>query len=281
MTGRRVAVIGLGLIGASIGGALRERGDFVRGLDADPGVARTALERGAVDIVAYDLRAALEDATLVILAIPVLSIVRILPEVDALAPPGAVILDVGSVKAPICAAMERLPGAHRAVGGHPIAGKESSGPLAADTSLFERRPFALVPTQHTSDSALRAVQTVVHEIGSVCTILSASDHDRIVARTSHLPQLLSMALALSLEGGDGNLSGPGLRDMTRLAASHPSVWNDIFQANAANIREAVTNCVDHLQGISRMLAENDTAALERTMLAANDRLIVISEGVPQ
>ena len=280
MTGRRVAVIGLGLIGASIGGALRERGDFVRGLDADSEVMRTVLERGAVDEVALDLGTVVEGATVVILAIPVLSIVRILPEVDALAPPEAVILDVGSVKSPVCAAMEQLPGAHRAVGGHPIAGKESSGPLAADTSLFGGRSFALVPTRNTSDGTLEAAQDLVYEIGSRPIVLSASDHDRMVARTSHLPQLLSMALTLSLNVGDGSLAGPGLRDMTRLAASHPRVWSDIFQTNADNIRTAVTVCMEHLQEISHMLAENDTASLQRAMLAGNERSALIAAEAP-
>jgi prephenate dehydrogenase len=270
MTQRRVAVIGLGLIGASLGGALRRQGAIVCGLDLDPGAMQTALQRGLLDEVADDLTAVVSDATLVILAIPVLSIIQLLPRIDAIAPPEAVIVDVGSVKAPVVGAMERLQGASRAIGGHPLAGKEMAGPAAAESSLFEGRTLALVPSGATSAETLQIADTFVREVGGSPVVLSAPEHDRMVARTSHLPQLLSMALALSLERGDENLAGPGLRDMTRLAASGPSMWNDIFLSNAANIEAAVGVCVSHLQNLTRMAVDGDTTSLERAMLHANE-----------
>ncbi len=280
MTGRRVAMVGLGLIGASLGGALRKQGDVVRGLDADSGAMRTALQRGLVDEVADDLAAVMNDATLVILAIPVLSIVQILPRIDAESPPEAVIVDVGSVKMPVVEAMENLPGASRAIGGHPIAGKEIAGPDAAETSLFEGRSFALVPTAATSEATLQTANTFVRDVGSLPIVLSALEHDRMVARTSHLPQFLSMALALSLEPRDESLAGPGLRDMTRLAASGASMWNDIFVSNADNIAAALGMCMSHLQNLTRMAEDGDTAALEHTMLRANERSSRIAGAVP-
>jgi prephenate dehydrogenase len=270
MTGRRVAVIGLGLIGASLGGALRQDGDLVRGLDADAAALHTARRRGLVDEVTDDLATVVHDATLIILAIPVLSIVELLPRIDAIAPPEAVIVDVGSVKAPIIRAMEQLPGAARTIGGHPIAGKEQTGPAASDPSLFAGRSFALVPHATTSEATLQSAESLVYALGGLPIVLSAIEHDRTVARTSHLPQLLSMALALSLDPRDDLLAGPGLRDMTRLAASGSSVWNDIFVSNAENITAALNLCISHLQDLTRMAADGDTASLEHTMLRANE-----------
>src|SRR5205823_5808868 len=159
---------------------------------------QTALDRGLVDELGDDLAAVLEGVSLVILAIPVLSIIEWLPPIDALSPQTAAIVDVGSVKRPVVDAMERLPGAARIIGGHPIAGKELSGPGVADISLFQHRPFALVPSNATSTSTVHTAETMVRAVGGVPFVLSAPDHDRMVARTSHLPQLLSMALALTI-----------------------------------------------------------------------------------
>lgn len=280
MTGRRVAVIGLGLIGASLGGALRQGGDVVWGLDADSEAMRTAVRHGFVDEVADDLATVVNDATLVILALPVLSIVELLPRIDTLAPPEAIIVDVGSVKVPVVRVMEQLPGAFRTIGGHPIAGKERTGPAAAEISLFEGRSFALVPHATTSDLTLRTAATMVEALGAVPIVLSAGEHDSMVARTSHLPQLLSLALALTLDPRDELLAGPGLRDMTRLAASGPAMWNDIFMSNADNIAAALALCISHLQDLTRMAEAGDAASLQHTMLRANERSALIAGAVP-
>lgn len=277
MTPRPVAVIGLGLIGASLAGALRSQGHFVRGLDRDPAARHIALERGLVDDVADDLPRALDGATLVILAVPVLSILSLVRDVDALASPDAVIMDVGSVKAPVLHEMAALPGAPRAIGGHPIAGKEQAGPAAADASLFRNRSFVLVPSTATSAETLQAAEDLVRSIGAVPVVLTATEHDRMVARTSHLPQLLATALALSLEPHDEIVAGPGLRDMTRLAASGSSMWNDIFISNADNIAAALATCIAQLQTLARMASGGDETALEQSMRRANERSALIVE----
>ncbi|HEY8685796.1 MAG TPA: prephenate dehydrogenase/arogenate dehydrogenase family protein [Chloroflexota bacterium] len=280
MTERQVAVIGLGLIGASLGGALRAQGYVVRGTDEDDAAMQTAVDRGLVDDVSDDLTAILAEATLVILAIPVLSIIEVLPEIDALSPREAVIADVGSVKGPVIDAMKRLSGASRMIGGHPIAGKEQSGPAVADVMLFQERSFALVPSDLTSASTIQTAQTMVREIGGVPVILSALEHDHIIARTSHLPQLLAMALALSLEPRDESLAGPGLRDMTRLAASGANMWKDILVSNADNISAAVEVCMTQLQNLTNMSLAEDKAALEHAMVRANERSALIAGVVP-
>jgi prephenate dehydrogenase len=280
VTERRVAVIGLGLIGASLGGALRMQGNVVRGLDRDTSAMQAALDRGLVDDVSEDLTAVLDEATLVILAIPVLSIIKILPQIDALSPRNAAIVDVGSVKGPVVDAMEVLSGAPRMIGGHPIAGKELTGPTAADVSLFQGRSFALVPSDTTNHATLHVAELMVREIGSIPVVMSAVEHDQIVARTSHLPQLLAMALALSLEPRDQALAGPGLRDMTRLAGSGPNMWNDILVSNADNISAALGVCMTQLQNLTGMALAGDEAALEHAILRANERAASIAGTLP-
>jgi prephenate dehydrogenase len=280
VTEHQAAVIGLGLIGASLAGALRSQGYAVRGLDSDTVSMETALARGLVDDVSTELTAVLHGAELIVLAIPVLSIIEILPRIDALSSSNAVIMDVGSVKTPVVDAMAALPGAARIIGGHPIAGKERAGPAAADISLFRGRSFALVPNDATSTVTLRAMEDMVREIGGVPVVLSALEHDRMIARTSHLPQVLAMALALSLDPRDETLAGPGLRDMTRLAASGSSMWNDILVSNADNISAALGVCMAHLQDLTTMALAGDRAALENAMFRANERSLSIAGTVP-
>jgi prephenate dehydrogenase len=176
--------------------------------------------------------------------------------------------------------MKRLSGASRMIGGHPIAGKEQSGPAVADVMLFQERSFALVPSDLTSASTIQTAQTMVREIGGVPVILSALEHDHIIARTSHLPQLLAMALALSLEPRDESLAGPGLRDMTRLAASGANMWKDILVSNADNISAAVEVCMTQLQNLTNMSLAEDKAALEHAMVRANERSALIAGVVP-
>lgn len=280
MTERRAAVIGLGLMGASIAGALRRRGYVVRGTDRSASTAAIALERQLVNSVETDLKSALDGAAVVVLAVPVGTIVRILPEIDAAADQETVIVDVGSVKTPVVQVMARLPGAARAIGGHPIAGKETSGPLAADPTMFDGRPFGLVPNDATSEATVHYARSLVAELGAVPVTLSASDHDEILGRTSHLAQLLSIALALSLEDGDDRLAGPGLRDMTRLAASPWSVWRDILSLNSSNIVNALDECVDHLSRLRQFLADGDGEHMEEAMLLANTIGARVAASVP-
>ena len=279
MTQRRVTVIGLGLIGASLGGALRAQGYFVSGLDNDRAAMQTSLDRGLVDETSDDLEVVLNGADMVILAMPVLSIIDSLPQIDELSRPDAVIMDVGSVKGPVVDAMEALPGSARMIGGHPIAGKEQSGPGVADVSLFKGRSFALVPNDATSTPTKQAAKSIVRAVGGVPVVLSAPEHDRMVATTSHLPQLLAMALALSLEPSAMRLAGPGLRDMTRLAGSGASMWTDILVSNADNIAAALGICVAQLQNLSTLASAGDTAALERIMALANERSAAIADSV--
>jgi prephenate dehydrogenase len=239
VTERRVTIVGLGLIGASLGAALRHAGWKVRGHDPSESVRDAAVECGHVHTATGDRAQALADAEMVVLAAPVSQIIKLVPLAVREAP-HAVILDVGSVKTPVVEVMERSEGAGRSIGGHPIAGKEVSGPAAADKELFFGRPFVLTPHSKTSEKTLRGASEIIEAVGARRIIAGAAEHDRIVARTSHLPQLVSYALASLLMEGDETYAGTGLASMTRLALSQPALWKDILEANRTNLREEVT-----------------------------------------
>ena len=268
MTPQRVAVIGLGLIGGSIGSALRRQGWYVRGFDQHQAAAYTAEERGLVDELAGGLETALQGAAMVILALPIPAIIDVLPSVDEAAEHDAIIIDTGSVKAPVLSTMSSLHGAHRAIGGHPIAGNERSGPGAATPDLFRRRPFVLCPSPATSEAAITQATLLVAALRARPVQMDAEQHDQVLARTSHLPQLLSSALALSLVREDTKLAGPALRDMTRLAASPPELWREILAANRSNVASAFRTFMDQCADLARMIEAEEDDQLTAALTAA-------------
>ncbi|MGH2442038.1 MAG: prephenate dehydrogenase [Chloroflexota bacterium] len=259
---QRAAVIGMGLIGGSIAGALRAAGYSVTGFDSSPARSEIALKRELIDERAGELSGLLAGADLVILAVPVRAIVQLLPMVDALAPSEALLIDTGSVKGTVVGAMEMLPGAQRAVGGHPLAGDERSGTEAANRTLFHDRTFVLCPSKASSRDAIQRAETMAGEIGALPLVTPADRHDRVLARTSHLPQFLATTLALGIEPDDRELSGPALRDMTRLAGSESSMWRDIAVANRLHIREAIRAFQDRLDVLSQAIDATDMARIE-------------------
>lgn len=263
-----VSIVGTGLIGSSIGGALRSAGWIVRGTDPNANALHSALELGFIDSICTDLRTCVEDADVVILAGPIPAIIDGLPEVDRLAPPEAVVLDTGSVKRPILAAMERLRGADRTVGGHPVAGSHRSGPEAADEELLRGRPFLLCPTARTSPSSLARAMELVTDTGAVPEILTAVDHDRALAVTSHLPQLVSSVLAAQPARRD--LIGPGYRDMTRLAGSDPRLWRDILLANRDNVLETLSGFRQSLDEFTEALRLDDSDRIEACLVRGRE-----------
>jgi prephenate dehydrogenase len=219
-----VTIYGTGLIGASFGLALKKSNPGIRiyGVDS-PEVLGRAQRRGAVD---EGVEQAPNPTDLVILAAPVGAILKLLGEI----PVGPCILDAGSTKVEICrkAAGHLLP----FVGGHPMTGSEKPGPEAASAELFEMAPFFLCPVSSTPDSALSLVMRVVEAIGARPVVMSAEEHDRVVAQLSHLPQVLSTLLADQTSEQRG-LAGPGWKSFTRLAASPFHVWHDILQTSGS------------------------------------------------
>jgi len=247
--GRRAMVVGTGLIGGSIGLALRGRGWHVSGADTDRDRAARARELGALDVVGDDA-----EAEIVFLATPVSA-------VSGAAGPalrsGAVVTDVGSVKAPIVDAI----GHPRFVGGHPMAGSEQEGVDGADPSLFEGATWVLTPTVETDPQAYALVRGVVSSLGADVVALPPERHDALVAIVSHVPHLTAATLMrLAAEGAEEHatvlrLAAGGFRDMTRIAAGHPGIWPDICAEN----RDAIVAALDQLLGaLTEMRALVDT-----------------------
>jgi prephenate dehydrogenase len=271
-----VAIIGTGLIGASIGLAARAGGFDVIGWDSDARALRKAAKHRAINRAVGSLREAAASANIVVLAAPVDAILQQLPEAFTHARPGALVMDVGGVKGPISKRATSLL-AHtrdvRFVAGHPMAGSEQSGPGAADATLFVRRTFALyVPEQTSRKQAYTAAARFVRKIGALPLRISPRDHDRAVAALSALPQLASIALALAAsESGAGierRLAGPGYRDTTRLAESGFAAWNPALAANRGNVLRSIRALNKWVKAIEASLRREDWRALEKLFSAA-------------
>ncbi|NGN66173.1 prephenate dehydrogenase/arogenate dehydrogenase family protein [Streptomyces sp. A7024] len=236
-----MAVIGTGLIGTSVALAASRQGVTVFLSDRDPSAARTAAGLGA-----GLARTPRERVDLAVLAVPPSKVGSVLVDAQRRRLAHSY-TDVASVKAgPERVALARAPAPSRYIGGHPLAGRELSGPLAARAELFEGRPWVLTPSPLTSGVAWRHARELAELCGAVPLVMRSRDHDETVALTSHVPHLMASLTAARLRqipGGAGRLAGQGLRDVTRIAAGDSGLWTDILQSNAA----AMTGVVRELQ----------------------------------
>jgi len=256
-----VVVVGAGLIGASVGMALVEAGVRVHVLDRDPAVAHVAASRGAGTDAPPDPAT----VQLVVVATPPASLGREI--VAALSSyPTATVTDVGSVKAlPLAQVRSSAADVQRYVGGHPLAGSERSGPLASASDLFVGRAWAVVPSPDCRPDAVARVHALVAACGATAVEMGADDHDRAVARTSHLPHLMAALTAATLVRGPGRhlaLSGQGVRDVTRIAAGDPSLWSQIVLANAVPLATLLGELRDGLDELVISLDAQDPVGVE-------------------
>lgn len=285
---RRVAIAGVGLIGGSIGLAIRRRLPRARVVGIDrPAVLRVARLRGAVHEGTAALAAGLAGADLVVLALPVDAILRALPRVARLAGPEAIITDVGSTKDPIVRAARRLGMASRFVGGHPMAGSERAGIENADAAIFQGAPWILCPALGHSraaraDPAFRRLAALVERLGARPQRLDAGLHDAVMARLSHLPQLASVALVNTAAGSPAGrfleLSGPAFRQMSRLASSPPALWDGILRSNRRAAGRALDDFVRELRRLRAALDRGLSlqfrrAARARARLSRRERVL--------
>jgi prephenate dehydrogenase len=241
---KTVAIVGVGLIGGSFALALRATGFAGKIIGvSSPDAVRVAIEHGIID-EALPLAEAAALADLIYLARPIEGILSVLDELDAYVKPGTLITDAGSTKAAICARAEEKIRRGRFVGGHPMAGKEARGAGEAEASLFRGRPYILT-------SACPELERLVASFGARVEIVAAGEHDVLVALTSHLPQLISTALASTIgsEPGAWRVAGPAAMDLTRLALSPYDIWRDIFATNAPNIDAALGVFIAKLEGL--------------------------------
>jgi prephenate dehydrogenase len=262
-----VAIIGTGLIGSSFGLALKLVGftGHIYGVSSPP-AAEAALAAGAIDSIAT-LEAAVPQADLIYLAQPISRILHTLRHLDPLVQPHALITDAGSTKQTIVSTAHASIHRCQFLGGHPMAGKESTGAQAAEASLFEGRPYILTPGDLQTHAA-QTFQEYLRKFGAKIVILGADEHDHLVAFSSHLPQLASTAMAsmiAEISPASAPVAGPGLIDSTRLALSSYDLWRDIVSTNTEPIVEALTAYIqklDHLRENlrTRQLHDEFTAA---------------------
>ena len=250
------AIIGTGLIGGSIGMALRERGWWVTGTDQDEAVAAEALSRGALDAVGPA-----PDADITFVATPVGAAAA--EARKALAVGGGPVTDVGSVKGPIVAAVDNP----RFVGGHPMAGSEQEGVAGARADLFQNAVWVLTPTDDTSDDSLVRIRSVVASLGADVVSLAPERHDALVAVVSHVPHLTAATLmALADERSEEHqvmlrLAAGGFRDMTRIASGHPGIWPDICDENSEAICSVLDRFIEALADVRTLVAKGDRGGL--------------------
>lgn len=260
-----VAIVGLGLIGGSLARDLASRGVAVRALDRDLAVVRDAMRGGIAEPWTDEDRV---DA--IVLAVPVLAAPTMLRRVVRRMEGVRLVTDAGSTKRNVVAAAEALGIGERFVGSHPLAGDHRSGWDASRAGLFDGARVYLTPTSSTSDEAMGTARALWERVGGRPEVIDAAAHDRRLAWSSHLPHLVSSALACALAdaGIPRDDLGPGGRDATRLAGSSPEMWADIALANADEIAPALDAIIHHLTTMRTRLRGGNHAALQDILAAA-------------
>ncbi len=264
-TPRRANIIGLGLIGGSVGLALRERGWYVAGDDHD----QTRIDR-ALEIGAIDESGLLEDVSVTFVATPVLTIADQVKR--ALGETTGIVTDVGSVKGAIAAACDDA----RFIAGHPMAGSELEGLDGADASMFTGAVWVLTPTPATADSTFSEMASVAAELGADVVALSPERHDQVVAVVSHVPHLAAATLmGLASERAEEHaallrLAAGGFRDMTRIASGNPGIWLDICTENRDAILSGLDGLIDGLRRMREIVRDDDRAALHDRLRRARE-----------
>ncbi len=264
----KCCIIGLGLMGGSLGMALGRYGVVEErwGYDRDQNVMDEARNRDAVDRTG-ELPAALEAADLVVLALPVRQATEMVRQIAPWLKPGAVVTDLGSTKKTLLDAMNRwLPRGVAAVGGHPMAGSEKAGIQAADPLLLENAVYLLTPAAGAPRQAVMTMEKMVQSIKAHPIVLEAEEHDHLVALVSHLPHLLAVALVNTVRhtGEEQELikllAGGGFRDTTRIALGNTAVWYDIFSTNSHHLKKALQRFQEELKALWLLLEKEEGAA---------------------
>lgn len=277
----QATIVGVGLIGGSLGMILRQKGlaSSVIGVGRRVENLKTAVELGAIDRYVVDPKDGVKDADLVVLATPVDTYERHLSEWASCLKPGAIVTDVGSVKGELVEKSEQaMPAGAHFVGAHPIAGKEKTGVAAGSEQLFIGARCILTPTKQTNQRALDQVSAMWQETGSIVMTMDPHLHDKILGAVSHLPHVAAFALmnalidirtqvpTLDLAGH----SGGGLRDTTRIAASSPEMWRDILMWNRENLTAFIETFERSLGELKRLIRTGDAAGIEKALQRAKE-----------
>jgi prephenate dehydrogenase len=274
----RLAIIGLGLIGGSVGLALKQaswRQAEIVGCARHHGTGSLALKLGAVDRIESDLSKTVKGADIVIIATPVLTIKDIFSQIAPGLSSNSIVTDTASTKLEVMRwAEELLPPGIDFVGGHPMAGKEISGINAATADLFRNCTYCLTPASRTRPAAVRAVKEIVKKLGAIPLTIGAQEHDLLVAGVSHLPLLLSVALVSATTKNPSwqqmsRIAASGYRDLTRLASGNPEVNAHICLSNQAAIVSWIDLFSEELQRLRKLVADGSNE-IEKALALANE-----------
>ena len=249
-------------MGGSLALALKGKCAALYGVDSDPATLELALAKQIVEEADTDPATLLPQAYIIILATPVPAIIDFIHQLPLLTQNPCIVLDLGSTKRDILEAMSTLPERFDPIGGHPICGKEKLGLENADQNLYQDAPFVITPLQRTTPRARNAVQQIVSAIGAYWIEMTAEEHDRALASTSHLPFLLSSALALSTSAEYFSFIGPGFRSTSRLAGTPSHIMMGILKTNRNNILEAIQNFCQSLTEVELALQSENYPQLE-------------------
>ena len=257
---RKVTIIGVGLMGGSIGMGIKKRklAHEVAGLSQQQTTIATAVKNGAIDHGSPDLKRAVHNADLVILSTPVSIIAEILPTIGPLLKRNCIVTDVGSTKSSIVSAAQKFFPAHvYFVGSHPLAGSEKKGAEFAEADLFVNSTCLMTPTDKTNRTACERVKALWTKLGAKVKFISPDEHDQILAYISHLPHLAAYSLIGAIPQEHLEYAAQGLKDTTRIASSSPQMWSDISMANKKNIVAALDEMVKNLGMVRKMVVSND------------------------
>lgn len=276
----KLVIVGVGLIGGSFALALRQAGlvKHIVGVGRSPQNMQRALAQGVIDEIAKDIPTALQHVDLVFLAMPVGQTERIMMQIAPHLPINTLITDAGSTKQDVIAAARNHlsdENIKNFVPGHPIAGAEQSGVLAAKAELFRNKHLILTPLAETNETATQKITSLWQACGTEVSQMEADEHDRVLAATSHLPHILAFALMNHLhtqtESNPENLlrfAGSGFRDFTRIASSSPEMWRDICIANRLALITQIDAYQKELKNLQKILEKGDCEALEEAFSQA-------------
>lgn len=266
-----ISIIGMGLMGGSLALSLKPRCRRLSAYDPDQATLELARRQEIVHEADGDPAHVLPGADLVILACPVPAIIDWVGRLPDYIPHTCIVLDIGSSKRTIVSTLETLPLNFDPIGGHPICGRERLSLENAERFLYREAPFVLTPLQRTSARARSAARQIIEALGAVPIWMDAADHDRILASTSHLPFLLSSALALATPDEATPLLGPGFRSSARLAGTPSSMMLGVLQSNSDNVLDALGYLQEQIAMIKIALMANDARQLEAALDTARTR----------
>ena len=275
---KKITIIGVGLIGGSIGLALKEKKPNFKiiGIDKQE-IIKKATARGAIDEGTVNLEEGIEEADIVIIATPVKTILDLLPQINPFLKKGCLVTDTGSTKQQIVQKANKVLSKDVFfIGGHPMAGSEEYGIESANHHLFQDRTYILTPTKKSNLIAIEKIFSLVKMIGANRLVLNSLDHDRIVGVVSHLPQIMAVSLInmvselVQKENNNNYFKavGEGFKDMTRIASSPYKIWEDICGTNQENILEMIQEFRNHL-GVIEDKLKNDPNSLKKEFQKAS------------